>query len=52
MTNLRLAFGKVGGNPFFPHQVALRAAEQVGKISESQVLVCLFNEIRTYFQEN
>ena len=38
-SNLRLAFGKVGGNPIFPYQAALRAAELVGKIPESRVLV-------------
>ena len=52
MTNLRLAFGKVGGNPIFPYQAALRAAELIGKIPESRVLVDLFDQIRTYFQEN
>jgi len=31
---------------------ALRAAESVGKISESLILVRLFDEIRTFFERN
>ena len=31
---------------------ALRAAESVGKISESLILVRLFDKIRTYFERN
>ena len=50
--NLRLASRAVRGEPVFPYLSALRAAESVGKIPESLILVRLFDEIRTYFERN
>jgi hypothetical protein len=35
-----------------PFSAALRAAESVGKIPESLILVRLFDEIRTFFERN
>jgi hypothetical protein len=52
MTNLRLASRAVRGEPVFPYLSALRAAESIGKISESLILVRLFDEIRTFFERN
>jgi hypothetical protein len=36
----------------FPFSAALRAAESIGKIPESLILVRLFDEIRTFFERN
>jgi len=52
MTNLHLASRAVRGEPVFPFSAALRAANSVGKISESLILVRLFDEIRTFFERN
>ena len=38
-SNLRLASRALRGDPVFPHLSALRAAESVGKMPESQILV-------------
>ena len=38
-SNLRLASRAVRGEPVFPFSAALRAAESIGKISESLILV-------------
>ena len=40
------------GEPVFPFSAALRAAESIGKIPESLIVVRLFDEIRTYFERN
>jgi hypothetical protein len=58
--NLRLAVRKVflgelknGSNWPQTHWAAVQAAhEKVGKISESLVLVSLYNKVRTYFENN
>jgi len=52
ISNLRLASRAVRGEPAFPFSAALRAAESVGKIPESLIVVRLFDEIRTYFERN
>ena len=52
MANLRLANRAVRGEPVFPYLSALRAAESVGKIPESLIVVELYGELRTYFSEN
>ena len=52
ISNLRLASRAVRGEPVFPFSAALRAAESVGKIPESLILVRLFDEIRTFFEQN
>jgi len=52
ISNLRLASRAVRGEPVFPFSAVLRAAESVGKIPESLILVRLFDEIRTYFERN
>ena len=52
ISNLRLASRALRGEPVFPYLSALRAAESVGKISESLILVRLFDEIRTFFEQN
>ena len=51
-SNLRLASRAARGEPVFPYLSALRAAESVGKISESLIVVRLFDEIRTFFEQN
>ena len=51
-SNLRLASRAVRGEPVFPFSAALRAAESIGKIPESLILVRLFDEIRTFFERN
>ena len=50
--NLRLASRALRGEPVFPFSAALRAAESVGKIPESLIVVRLFDEIRTFFEQN
>jgi len=40
------------GEPVFPYLSALRAAESIGKIPESLIVVRLFDEIRTFFERN
>jgi len=52
ISNLRLASRAVRGEPVFPFSAALRAAESIGKIPESLIVVRLFDEIRTYFERN
>jgi len=52
ISNLRLASRAVRGEPASPFSAALRAAESVGKIPESLIVVRLFDEIRTYFERN
>jgi len=52
VSNLRLASRAVRGEPVFPFSAALRAANSVGKKSESLILVRLFDEIRTFFERN
>ena len=52
ISNLRLASRAVRGEPVFPYLSALRAAESIGKIPESLILVRLFDKIRTYFERN
>ncbi|MBI4087304.1 MAG: hypothetical protein HY434_00545 [Candidatus Liptonbacteria bacterium] len=52
ISNLRLASRAVRGEPVFPYLSALRAAKSIGKISESLILVRLFDEIRTFFEQN
>jgi len=47
-----LASRAVRGEPVFPFFAALRAAESIGKIPESLILVRLFDQIRTYFERN
>jgi hypothetical protein len=49
ISNLRLVSRAVRGEPVFPFSAALRAAESVGKIPESQILVYIFESARTYF---
>jgi DNA invertase Pin-like site-specific DNA recombinase len=49
-SNLRLASRAVRGEPVFPFSAALRAAESIGKISESLILVSVLYQTRTYFQ--
>ena len=39
ISNLRLASRAVRGEPVFPFSAALRAAESIGKIPESLILV-------------
>ena len=51
-SNLRLASRAVRGEPVFPFSAALRAVESVGKKSESLIMVQLFDEIRTFFEQN
>ena len=51
-SNLRLASRALRGEPVFPFSAALRAAESIGKIPESLILVGLFDEIRTFFERN
>jgi hypothetical protein len=43
VSNLRLASRAARGEPVFPFSAALRAAESVGKIPESQILVQLYD---------
>ena len=50
--NLRLASRAVRDEPVFPFSAALRAAESIGKIPESLIVVRLFDEIRTFFERN
>jgi hypothetical protein len=52
ISNLRLASRALRGDPVFPHLSALRAAESVGKMPESQILVELYNSARTHFERN
>jgi len=52
ISNLRLASRAVRGEPVSPFSAALRATNSVGKISESLILVRLFDEIRTFFERN
>jgi len=40
------------GEPVFPYAAAQRAAALVGQKDESQILVQLYNQIRTYFSKN
>jgi hypothetical protein len=47
-----LASRAVRGEPVFPYLSALRAAESIGKIPESLIVVRLFDEIRTFFERN
>jgi len=47
-----LASRAVRGEPVFPFSAALRAVESVGKKSESLIMVQLFDEIRTFFEQN
>jgi len=47
-----LASRAVRGEPVFPFSAALRAANSVGKKSESLIMVQLFDEIRTFFEQN
>jgi hypothetical protein len=47
-----LASRAVRGEPVFPYAAAQCAASLVGKKSESQILVHLLNQIRTYFESN
>jgi len=47
-----LAAREARGNPILPYEAAQRAAELVGKIPESLILVRLFDEIRTFFERN
>jgi hypothetical protein len=49
MSNLRLAAREARGNPLPPYFAAQRAAESVGKKSESFILVELYDFARTYF---
>ncbi|KKU48221.1 MAG: hypothetical protein UX68_C0018G0001, partial [Parcubacteria group bacterium GW2011_GWA2_46_9] len=42
----------VRGEPVFPYLSALCAAESIGKIPESLIVVRLFDEIRTFFERN
>jgi hypothetical protein len=51
-SNLHLASRAVRGEPVFPFSAALRAAESIGKIPESLIVVRLFDEIRTFFERN
>jgi len=52
ISNLRLASRALRGEPQ-NQWAALRAAhEKVGQFSESQILVHLFNQARTYFTKN
>ena len=41
-----------GGEPVFPYSAARSAANLVGQIPESQILVQLYDKIRTYFERN
>jgi len=50
ISNLRLASRAVAGEPVFPYLAAQRAAALVGQKDESQLLVQLYDEIRTYFE--
>jgi hypothetical protein len=52
ISNLRLASRAVRGEPVFPYLSALRAAKSIGKISESLILVELYDKVRTYFERN
>jgi len=52
ISNLRLASRAARSEPVFPYFSALRAAESVGKIPESLILVRLFDQIRTFFERN
>jgi len=52
ISNLRLASRAARGEPVFPYISALRAANLVGQIPESQILVRLFYQIRTFFERN
>jgi len=52
ISNLRLASRAVRGEPVFPYSAARSAANLVGQIPESQILVRLFDQIRTYFEQN
>jgi hypothetical protein len=47
-----LAAREARGNPVLPFSAALRAAELVGKKSESLILVELYNSARTFFEQN
>jgi len=51
-SNLRLASRAVRGEPVFPYSAARSAANLVGKISESLILVQLYDKVRTYFERN
>jgi len=52
ISNLRLASRAVRGEPVFPYVAARSAANLVGQISESQILVQLYDKVRTYFERN
>ena len=52
ISNLRLAAREARGNPILPYEAAQRAAELVGKKSESLILVELYNSARTFFERN
>ena len=48
----RFASHAVRDEPVFPFSAALRAAESIGKIPESLILVCLYSLARTHFIKN
>jgi hypothetical protein len=52
ISNLRLASRALRGEPVFSYAAAQRAAALVGQKDESQILVQLYNQIRTYFERN
>jgi len=52
ISNLRLASRAVRGEPVFPFAAAQRAAALVGQKDESQILVQLYDKVRTYFERN
>ncbi|NCT00268.1 hypothetical protein GW765_04825 [Candidatus Parcubacteria bacterium] len=49
ISNLRLVAREARGNPQNQWAALCAAYEKVGQISESQILVQLFNSARTYF---
>jgi flagellar biosynthesis chaperone FliJ len=51
-SSLRLASRAVRGEPVFPYTAAQSAAALVGQKDEGQILVQLYNQIRTYFERN
>jgi len=52
MSNLHLNAREARGNPLPAYFAAQRAAESVGKKSESLILVELYDFARTYFEQN
>ena len=52
MSNLRLAAREARGNPLHAYFAAQRAAESIGKKSESLILVELYDFARTFFERN